>query len=116
MRVWRALTLELAELAAASNAEESVNAAAGNAVLAAVAASDALCCRYLGRRPRRQDHGAAAQLLAVISPNGKELARHLTAALAIKDAAHYGSAFLTASRLKAAMRAATRLVEAAESV
>jgi hypothetical protein len=35
--------------------------AAGVAVLAAIAASDALCCRLLGERSRGQDHRAAVR-------------------------------------------------------
>ncbi|WP_158564049.1 hypothetical protein [Jiangella anatolica] len=103
--------LDLAELAFAGEIPEANNVAAGNAVLAAVAASDALCCRRLGRLSRGQDHALAAQLLARIDPR---LARHLTAALAVKDAAHYGAAFLTDARTKAALRGAAALVEAAE--
>jgi hypothetical protein len=37
--------------------------AAGNAVLAAIAASNALCCRLLGERSRGQDHRDAVALL-----------------------------------------------------
>src|SRR5215469_7900990 len=40
--------------------------AAGNAVLAAIAASDALCCKLLGERPRGQDHRDAVDLLAQV--------------------------------------------------
>lgn len=37
--------------------------AAGNAVLAAIAASHAVCCRLLGERSRGQDHRDAIALL-----------------------------------------------------
>lgn len=37
--------------------------AAGNAVLAAIAASDALCCKLLGERSRGQDYRDAVGLL-----------------------------------------------------
>lgn len=107
--------LELAGVANASEGDEVRNAAAGNAVLAAIAASDSLCCLRLGRRSRGTDHATATTLLAKITPGGRALARDLTAALAIKDAAHYGATFLTEAKLRAAMRAATRLVEAAEA-
>lgn len=36
-----------------------VHVAAGNAVLAAIAASDALCCAILGEQARGQDHREA---------------------------------------------------------
>jgi hypothetical protein len=107
--------LNLAETASATREPEARNAAAGNAVLAAIAASDALCCRRLGRRSRAQDHSVAATLLAKITMDGAKLARDLTSVLAVKDTAHYGTTFLTEAKLKAALRSATRLVEAAES-
>jgi hypothetical protein len=107
--------LDLAGVASASHGDETRNAAAGNAVLAAIAASDSLCCLRLGRRSRGSDHAVATTLLAKITPGGSVLARDLAAALAVKDAAHYGTTFLTEAKLRAAMRAATRLVEAAES-
>jgi len=40
--------------------------AAGNAVLAAIAASDALCCKLLVERSRGQDHRDAVDLLAQV--------------------------------------------------
>jgi hypothetical protein len=48
-----------------------------------------------------------------IKPNGAQLARDLTAALGMKDAAHYGTVFLSATSLRSTLRAATRLVDAA---
>jgi hypothetical protein len=107
--------INLAEVASATREPEARNAAAGNAVLAAIAASDALCCRRLGRRSREQDHSLAATLLAKITPDGAKLARDLTSVLAVRDTAHYGTTFLTEAKLKAALRSATRLVEAAET-
>jgi hypothetical protein len=107
--------LNLAEIASATSEPEGRNAAAGNAVLAAIAASDALCCRRLGRRSREQDHTVAATLLAKITPDGAKLARDLTTVLAVKDTAHYGTTFLTEAKVKAALRSAARLVEAAEA-
>jgi hypothetical protein len=107
--------LNLAEIASAASEPEGRNAAAGNAVLAAIAASDALCCRRLGRRSREQDHTVAATLLAKITPDGAKLARDLTTVLAVKDTAHYGTTFLTEAKVKAALRSAARLVEAAEA-
>jgi hypothetical protein len=58
----------------------------------------------------------AAALLAKITPGGTKLARDLTTVLSVKDTAHYGTTFLTEAKLKAALRSASRLVEAAESV
>jgi hypothetical protein len=108
--------LNLAEIASATHEPAARNAAAGNAVLAAIAASDALCCRRFGRRSREQDHSMAAALLAKITPGGTKLARDLTTVLSVKDTAHYGTTFLTEAKLKTALRSASRLVEAAESV
>ena len=65
--------------------------AAGNAVLAAIAASDALCCRLLGERSRGQDHRDAVALLEQVrfgagtdeaqAQRARDLARALATAL-----------------------------------
>jgi len=107
--------LDLADQAAQQNSDEARNVAAGNAVLAAIAASDALTCLRLGRHSRGQGHTEAAALLRTIRPDGARLAKDLTTALGVKDAAHYGTVFVSAATLKTTLRAAGRLVEAAET-
>jgi hypothetical protein len=107
--------LELAETAAEQESDEARNAAAGNAVLAAIAASDALTCLRLGRHSRGQGHGEATGLLRSLRPDGPRLAKDLATALTVKDAAHYGSVFVSPAALKSTLRAATRLVTAAEA-
>jgi hypothetical protein len=107
--------LDLAEQAAAGDSDETRNVAAGNAVLAAIAASDALTCLRLGRHSRGQAHQEAAGLLRTIRPAGASLAKDLTSAVGVKDAAHYGSVFVSATVLRSTLRAATHLVEAAET-
>jgi hypothetical protein len=107
--------LVLAEQAATEEGDETRTAAAGNAVLAAIAASDALTCARLGRHSRRQDHKEATALLKTVRPDGASLARDLNTVLGAKDAAHYGSVFVSAATLKSTLRAAGRLVDAAEA-
>jgi hypothetical protein len=107
--------LDLAEQAAARDSDEARNVAAGNAVLAAIAASDALTCLRLGRHSRGQDHTEATAMLKTIRPDGAALAKDLSTALGVKDAAHYGSIFVSAATLKSTLRAAGRLVDAAET-
>lgn len=108
------LYLDLAEGASGLAGDEGRSVAAGNAVLAAIAAADALCCLRLGTHNRAQAHQAAAALLHTVTPHGARLARDLTTVLSVKDAAHYGTVFLSASTLKTTLRATTHLVEAAE--
>jgi hypothetical protein len=107
--------LDLAEETARKDTDEACNVAAGNAVLAAIAASDALTCHHLGRHSRGQAHQEAIALLRTIRPNGPTLAKDLHTALGVKDAAHYGSVLIAASALKSVLRASGRLVEAAEN-
>lgn len=104
--------LDVAELAADETTSEARNVAAGNAVLAAIAASDALCCVHLGHRNRTQDHRTAIKLLRNVNPR---LADDLATTLHIKDPSHYGTNLIPTSRLKTTIRAATRLVTAAEN-
>jgi hypothetical protein len=107
--------LDLAEQVAGQDGDEARNVAAGNAVLAAIAASDALTCLRLGRHSRGQAHQEATALLRTIRPDGPRLARDLSTVLGLKDAAHYGSVFVSATTLRTTLRAAVRLVEAAET-
>jgi hypothetical protein len=84
-------------------------------VLAAIGASDALTCLRVGRHSRGQAHTEATALLRMIRPDGTKLAKDLSTALGVKDAAHYGSVFVSAATLKSTLRAAGRLVDAAET-
>ncbi len=104
--------LDVAKLAATEDpASAWHNVAAGNAVLAGIAAADALCCALIGQHSRDADHRAGVDLLATTRPS---LARDLERLLQFKDTAHYSSRLITASALRTAMRAAERLVTAAE--
>jgi hypothetical protein len=84
------------------------------AVLAAIAASDAVCCAVLRRRPRGQDHQQAVALLRTVTPDGPDMARDLERLLAIKDDAHYGLLDISTQRATSALRQARRLLAAAE--
>lgn len=63
--------LEVADLVA-TEAEfpPSATVAAGLAVLAAIAASDAACCSALGQSSRSDTHADAGALLKTVSPGG----------------------------------------------
>ena len=91
------------------------NVAASLAVLAGIAASDAVCCVALGRRPRSQDHRQAIDLLRQIAGVGGAMARDLGRLLAIKDDAHYGVLHVSGQRVTAAIRQAGRVVNTAEA-
>jgi hypothetical protein len=100
--------------------------AAGNAVLAAVAASDAICCRLLGQRARGQDHRDAVALLDQVrfgsgtdeaqARRARDLAKSLGTALDLKDDSHYGTLMIGAPELRRLIRAAENLVSAAREV
>lgn len=92
------------------------NVTAALAVLAGIAASDAICCLAIGERPRGQDHRQAVDLLSAVEPGGRELGRDLGGLLDIKDGAHYGMTFVTPQKATAALRQARRLVDASEAL
>lgn len=67
--------LEVADLVLEERARvEMPGVAAGLAVLAGIAASDAICARRLGQIHRGEDHGAAGDLLKQATPDGGKLA------------------------------------------
>lgn len=100
--------LELAELAL----EEKPQAAAGNAVLAAIAAADAICCFRLGQRSRGQDHREALSMLATVPDGGRQMAADLRRLLDIKDAAHYSATLMAQTSARSAVLRARRLFDA----
>ena len=108
--------LEAAESATAVDDLAGRTVSAGCAVLAAVAASDAICCLRLGRRNRSANHTDAVALLEQVVPGGKQLARDLRTVLSEKDAAHYGLTFISDTRLKSVLRATAHLVTTASDL
>jgi hypothetical protein len=91
--------LEVAELTASEDdAAAWRNVATGNAVLAGIAASDAVCC--------------AVDLLTGVD---QRLARDLDRLLQVKDIAHYGAGLISDAKVRSCLRAAQHLVEAAET-
>lgn len=89
------------------------NVAASLAVLAGIAASDAVCCMALGQRSRGQDHKQAIDLLDQVVDVGLSMARDLARLLAVKDDAHYGVLHISGQRVTSALRRARRIVDTA---
>lgn len=85
-------------------------------VLAGIAASDAACCKALGRRSRSQDHHDAQELIAQIEPGGDEAAKRLRRLLDLKDTAHYGLIHVRGQDLRAALRHAGALIGFADEI
>jgi hypothetical protein len=109
--------LEVAELVAEEGEDvEYASPAAALAVLAGIAASDAACCKALGRRSRAQDHRQAASLLEQVTPGGEAAAKSLERLLNLKDEAHYGLFDVGGNDLKTALRQAGKLAEFAAEV
>lgn len=111
--------LDVAELVAgdthADEAEYS-SASAALAVLAGIAATDAACCKALGRRSRGPDHREAEALVAQIMPDGRQAAGSLRRLLNLKDEAHYGFFGVGGTHLRASLRQAQALVDFADGV
>lgn len=96
--------------------DEYLSVSAGLAVLAGIAASDAICCRRLGRRHRGDDHRGANELLRQSTPDGAQLAATLSRLLDLKDEAHYGVITVAPRKARDAARWARRLTERAQAV
>jgi hypothetical protein len=111
------LFLEVAQLVADEGDDvEYASPAAALAVLAGIAASDAACCKALGRRYRGQDHREAAALLERVTPEGRQAANSLGRLVDLKDEAHYGLFDVAAKDLTSALRQASSLVQFASEV
>lgn len=101
--------LEVAQIAATEDGA-AINVAVGIAVLAGIAASDAICAAALGERYAGQDHAAAVHVLKRVDAM---LARKLKTLVDMKPGSHYGDSLLTSDHRDRAIRAATDLVQAA---
>ena len=103
--------LEIAELVLADDRSEMPGVAAGLAVLAGIAASDAICARRLGEIHRGESHRDAGQLLRSATPDGQRLASTLLKLLDIKDEAHYGLIVVPRRKANDAVRWAKALTD-----
>lgn len=101
--------LQVAELIETEDGT-AVNVCVGVAVLAGIAAADAICIAAIGERYAGPDHAAAADLLSQVDPaTGKRL-REL---IDLKPGSHFGFSLLTAADRTKALRAAKALTEEA---
>ena len=106
--------LALAEIGQPWPTTAARKASGAAAVLAAIAAADAISCLRLGQRSRDADHRAAVQLITSVQPEGTTLAKSLRIALDAKDPMHYATDYLTPERHTAVPRAARTLVDSAQ--
>jgi hypothetical protein len=107
---------EVAQLTADETDTDYVSVAAALAVLAGIAASDAACCKALGRRSRGHNHHEAEDLLRQVEPGGKTAATKLRRLINLKDEAQYGFFGVSGQDLQTAIRQANSLVDFAEAV
>jgi hypothetical protein len=85
----------------------AINVCVGVAVLAGIAAADAICAAALGERYSGPDHEVAVEVLSRVDA---KLGKQLRDLVTMKTTSHYGFGLLTASQRKAALRCATALV------
>jgi hypothetical protein len=104
--------LTAAELILDEAANEAAAVATGNAVLAGIAAADAICGYASGDRYRGPDHRAAADHLERVTGD-RQLGRTLRDLIDLKDAGHYGVSNVSRMNATKALRRASRLVDAA---
>jgi len=106
--------LAVAELVLDEKGESVPSVAAGLAVLAGIASSDAICARRLGQVHRGDDHRSAAALLQQSVPDGKKLAATFLRLVDIKDEARYGLVIVPTSKARSAVRWAQQLLVRAQ--
>jgi hypothetical protein len=106
--------LDVAELALTETERDAfVTVSAGTAVLAGIAAADAICAIRLTRIHRGEDHRGAAELLREATPDGDKLAATLLRLLDVKDQAHYGVMVVAPQRTRDVIKWARLLVNRA---
>jgi len=105
--------LEAGELMAEEPEAAAGNVVVGIAVLAGIAAGDAICCVRLGERYRGTDHSEAVRLLA---RTDRDLSDELAKLVRLKPTSHYGFSFVTEDNRRQALRAASKLVRRARQL
>lgn len=90
--------------------DEFLNVASGLAVLAGIAASDAICCARLRSLSRGDDHRRAADLLKTAVPDGAKLSASFARLLDVKDEARYGVIVVSPRKARNAVGWAASLV------
>ena len=107
--------IDVAEMVLGDPAPQThANVAVALAVLAAIAATDAICGLRLGRYSRGQDHDSAAALLEPVALPDSTLPAKLRRVLASKDNVHYSPRLISKTNAQALVRQARVLVDAAE--
>ena len=94
--------------------QPETHVAAALAVLAAIAATDAICGLQLGHYSRGQDHNQAAALLETVDLPDHTLPAKLRRVLASKDTVHYSPRLISKTDTQTLVRQARALVDAAE--
>lgn len=100
----------VADLAATEDGE-AINVAVGLAVLAGIAAADAITSLAIGERYSGKDHSTAADLLGRVDSG---LGAQLRDLVDLEPHSHYGDSLLSTRDRARALRAARILVEAAQ--
>jgi len=96
-------------------AEAAANGIASNAVLAGIAAADAICGKALGFRSSSQSHGDAVAMLKR-AHGGEAASNHLKALISVKSAAAYEPLIITSAKAAEALQHAERLVAAMDAL
>lgn len=97
-----------------SASRHEAQVAAALAVLAAIAAADAICGLTLHLYSRGQDHAQAVKLLQKVSLDDTSLPAKLRRVFASKDSVHYSPSLITNSNARTLVEQARSLVLAAE--
>jgi len=84
------------------------------AVLAGIAAADAICGIALKQRSSSDDHAEAARMLATVGSRGSEYARDLGRLVAAKSGVQYSPRLVSRSVARDLTRYARRLVDGME--
>jgi hypothetical protein len=110
------------EVAEAALDPEHVNQAASNAILAVIAANDAVCLHLGEGKPAGRSHTEAATMLQEVcrgtmrEADAARRSRQLVDILRLKTAVQYESRVLRADELKRLMSQARRFIEWAQTI
>ncbi len=106
--------LEVAQSASSVAVPGSTNVAGSNAVLAGIAAADAICGHTIGARAAGDAHAEAISLLQRATPPGSRASTHLRRLLSSKTDTQYSSNLVSVTKAAEMLNSAEKLIEEME--
>lgn len=115
-RAFLAAAVLVDELGDAAEISPRTNIVGSLAVLAGIAASDAICGHRLAEKAAGENHSDAVRILQAACRPGRDLSKNLQRLLDAKSNTHYAATDIGERRARELVTSTTRLVEGMDAI